>query len=93
MGGGALGNRPGEGEEVVVEVGLLSGTPPGRKWGGGRQREKPGWDVATVEASAGPPGMLWGWLALQSAPTRPVQQKDSAMSSSAVGEMFLFFLN
>lgn len=33
-------------------------TPTGRRRGpsGGRQREKPGWDTAAVEASAGPPG-------------------------------------
>ena len=48
---------------------------------GGRQREKPGWDTATVEASAGPPAVLCDLVALQSAPPWQVQQEASAGSS------------
>lgn len=53
----------------------------------GRLREKLGWDAASIAASAGPPGKLWGRVALRSTPdwstaARSVFQGNNSFQNS-----------
>ena len=57
----------------------------------GRQREKLGWDAASIAASAGPPGKLWGRVAVRSTPRLEHGSRVCVPRQQRFSEQFLSF--